>query len=104
MAEKDTFKLTKTARKPMNICWDCFRKTEQRHGFMTWTVGNYNVQYNFYQFDKNEKKKYITHIAYFKNYKYVGWLTIPFVQETQTSNKYEGQTYMTLVFYRTHPP
>ena len=43
MAEKDTFKLTKTARKPMNICWDCFRKTEQRHGFMTWTVWNCNV-------------------------------------------------------------
>ena len=35
MVEKDTFKFTPTAREPMTIHQDCFRKTERRHEVMT---------------------------------------------------------------------
>ena len=47
-------------------------------------------QGELYQYNKFEGKEYITNMALFKIiYKYVGWLILPFVLKTQTSNKYE---------------
>ena len=42
--QKATFVSLLEQQETKNICWEYFRKTEQKHGFTTWTTWNHNVQ------------------------------------------------------------
>ena len=74
-----SFKFTKQ-QETKNICQDCLWKTEQKHGFTTWTARNQNVKVNSTNLT-NIKRKNELHIwsRIIKINKDVGWLILPFV-------------------------
>ena len=103
MAEDDISKFTWAARNQEYLL-RLFQKNNRNMDLQLELLETIMLEQDLPIWQKQEKEIYYKYILRFKNYKYVGWLTLPFVFKTQTSNKYEGQTYTTLVLYRTILP
>ena len=61
MAENATLLGSLEQQETKNFCWDYLWKTEQKHGFTTWTTWNQNVKVNSANLT-NMKRKNKLHI------------------------------------------